>query len=258
MNIVFRPLRADEIECRVGMVKENGLSLLLYKDARVDQKLLDEHPQIGPLNWQRSHSRDNANCVVSIWDDDKKQWISKEDTGTESNTEKEKGIASDSFKRACVNWGIGRELYTAPFIWVNASNCNIAKGRSGKWECKDDFLVESIEYSEPSESLYDRVITGLLIRNDKMKVDAYAWKDGENIPCGNRSSQPPQQQQQKTPTKINDTKAQMLVDLCMKDEVDIRAVLAMYKVQMVADLTDKKFQNIMEHWEDVKRAILEV
>lgn len=65
--------------------------------------ILDE--EVGQENWQRSHSRDNANCTVSIWDDSKKQWISKEDTGTESNTEKEKGLASDSFKRACFNWG---------------------------------------------------------------------------------------------------------------------------------------------------------
>ncbi len=90
--------------------------MLLYKDARCDQNVLDE--AVGPYNWQRSHNRDNANCIVSIWDEKKGQWISKEDTGTESRTEAEKGLASDSFKRACFNWGIGRELYTAPAIWV--------------------------------------------------------------------------------------------------------------------------------------------
>ena len=113
MNM-FRTLRADEIDCRIAQIKENGLCLLLYKDARCDQNILDE--TVGPMNWQRQHTRDNRNCIVSIWDSEKQQWISKEDTGTESNTEKEKGLASDSFKRACVNWGIGRELYTAPFI----------------------------------------------------------------------------------------------------------------------------------------------
>ncbi len=74
--------------------------------------ILDE--TVGVYNWKREHTRDNANCIVSIYDQEKKEWISKEDTGTESNTEKEKGLASDSFKRACVNLGIGRELYTAP------------------------------------------------------------------------------------------------------------------------------------------------
>ena len=111
----FRKLSADEIDCRLATVKQNGVSLLLYKDARCDQNILDE--TVGNMNWQRHHNRDNANCIVSIWDTEKKMWIEKEDTGTESYTEKEKGLASDSFKRACFNWGIGRELYTAPFIW---------------------------------------------------------------------------------------------------------------------------------------------
>lgn len=118
MDLKFRTLNADEIDCRLSQVsKTNGSgAFLLYKDARVDMLMLDEF--VGPMNWKREHTRDNANCIVSIWDDEKKQWISKEDTGTESNTEKEKGLASDSFKRACFNWGIGRELYTAPTIWV--------------------------------------------------------------------------------------------------------------------------------------------
>ena len=108
-TLEFRTLQAGEIDCRIATVTEKGVSLLLYKDARVDQNILDE--TVGPMNWQRAHSRDNANCTVSIWDGEKQQWISKEDTGTESYTEKEKGLASDSFKRACFNWGIGRELY---------------------------------------------------------------------------------------------------------------------------------------------------
>ena len=111
-KLTFRPLRADEVDVRVATCKQNGVSLLLYKDARCDMNILDE--TVGPMNWQRRHGRDNANCVVSIWDENKKEWVGKEDTGTESNTEAEKGLASDSFKRACFNWGIGRELYTAP------------------------------------------------------------------------------------------------------------------------------------------------
>ncbi len=118
MELKFRKLREDEIDCRVAQVfnteKWQGVSLLLYKDARCDMNILDE--TVGCLNWQRTHCRENANCIVSIWDEDKKQWISKEDTGTESNTEKEKGLASDSFKRSCFNFGIGRELYSAPNI----------------------------------------------------------------------------------------------------------------------------------------------
>lgn len=112
----FRTLRPDEIEIRVGTVNNTGASLLLYKDARCDMTILDE--TVGPSNWQRRHRRENANCIVSIWDPKKAQWIDKEDTGTKSATEEEKGLASDSFKRACVNWGIGRELYTSPLVKI--------------------------------------------------------------------------------------------------------------------------------------------
>lgn len=102
MELKFRDLKPSEIDVRVAMSTDKGVSLLLYKDARVDMDILDE--TVGALNWQRKHLRDNANCIVEIWDSDKKQWIAKEDTGTESNSEAEKGLASDSFKRACFNW----------------------------------------------------------------------------------------------------------------------------------------------------------
>ena len=163
---MFRTLKANEIDVRIGTCKKTGLSLLLYKDARADMIILDE--KIGAMNWKREHTRDNANCIVSIWDKDKSQWISKEDTGTESFTEKEKGLASDSFKRACVNWGIGRELYTTPFIWISSDKCKIEdsgrKDKNGKpvYICKDNFVVKSIE------SGLD-FITDLVITNDKGK-----------------------------------------------------------------------------------------
>jgi hypothetical protein len=133
--------------------------LLLYKDARVDQNILDE--TVGKMNWQRKHCRDNANCIVSIWDAEKKQWIEKEDTGTESFTEKEKGLASDSFKRACFNWGIGRELYSAPFIWISSEDANIKQGGNGKFQCYDKFVVEQILYDN------ERNIVAISIKNTK-------------------------------------------------------------------------------------------
>ena len=162
-KFMFRELQANEIECRVQSVKSNGLVLLLYKDARCDQRILDE--TVGAMNWQRKHSRDNANCIVEIWDDTKKMWVAKEDTGKESNNEKEKGLASDSFKRACFNWGIGRELYSCPFIWIPADKCTIktAKDNQGKEKlvCNDSFRVEAIKYDD------DRNIIALSIKNQK-------------------------------------------------------------------------------------------
>lgn len=158
MKIEFRKLRADEIDCRIGQIKDSGLSLLLYKDARCDMNVLDE--AVGALNWKREHTRDNRNCIVSIWDEDKKEWVSKEDTGTESNTEAEKGLASDSFKRACVNWGIGRELYTAPFIWIGKDKCNI-EVMGGKPKCFDKFKVVKLTYATNGD------IENLAIANEK-------------------------------------------------------------------------------------------
>jgi hypothetical protein len=167
MEVKFRKLKADEIDVRVSTISEKGASLLLYKDARVDQNILDE--TVGCLNWQRRHTRDNANCIVSIWDDEKKQWIEKEDTGTESLTEAEKGLASDSFKRSCFNWGIGRELYTAPFIWVDASKMNIIQGKNGRLTTRDKFKVEKIVYDDKGD------ISGLSIQNQKNER-VFVWQ----------------------------------------------------------------------------------
>lgn len=164
---MFRDLRADEIECRVGTQTDKGISLLLYKDARCDMNILDE--TVGALNWQRSHCRDNANCIVSIWDPDKEQWISKEDTGTESKTEAEKGLASDSFKRACFNFGIGRELYTAPFIWIQRGKYSESSG-SGKPRITDKFTVADIKIEH-------KTITRLVIKNAKGAI-VYSFGSG--------------------------------------------------------------------------------
>ena len=166
---MFRDLTADEIECRVAQATEKGVSLLLYKDARCDQTILDE--TVGQFGWMRQHTRDNANCIVSIWDEKKGQWILKEDTGTESNTEKEKGLASDSFKRACFNWGIGRELYTAPFIWINPDGCTALKqDQNGRWKCYDKFEVQKIIIEK-------KKIVALAIRNSKTMKNVYQWQD---------------------------------------------------------------------------------
>lgn len=157
MALTFRDLRADEIECRISTINDKGLTLLLYKDARCDMNILDE--TVGAFNWKREHSRDNANCTVSIWDPEKSQWISKEDTGTESNTEAAKGLASDSFKRACFNWGIGRELYTAPRIWIGVD----------KFDSKyDKFSVIDI-------SITDKKIIALTVYDNTTKTVVFKY-----------------------------------------------------------------------------------
>ena len=168
MSNMFRDLRAEEIECRVAQANQYGVNLLLYKDARCDQNILDE--TVGAMNWMRSHTRENANCIVSIWDEKKQMWISKEDTGTESNTEKEKGLASDSFKRACFNWGIGRELYTAPSIRIPAEACKSLKEYNGKWKCYDTFEVQKIV-------IENKRIVALAIKNPDTRKTVFIWQD---------------------------------------------------------------------------------
>lgn len=162
---LIRLLKADEIECRVSVIKESGLSLLLYKDARVDQRILDE--TFGAFGWKRSHQCIDGNlyCTVEILDKDTGQWVAKQDVGTTGYTEKEKSQASDSFKRACFNWGIGRELYSAPFIWIPAGKALIqvkeGQNKEKRYSCNDRFSVSSIRYNG------DREITGLVIVNDR-------------------------------------------------------------------------------------------
>lgn len=142
MNKLFRALKADEVEIRINQVTETYVSLLVYKDARVDMTILDEC--IGPTNWERSHSRDNANCTVSIFDAEKQVWVSKEDVGSANGSfEMEKSICSDSFKRACTNWGIGRELYSLPEIRVGAAECKIDRTAEG-YTCLDRFVVTKL------------------------------------------------------------------------------------------------------------------
>ncbi len=170
----FRDLTADEIEVRVQSVKEKGLVLLLYKNARCDMNILDE--TVGAENWQREHYECKGNlfcrvgihCTVTDRKElstdqlviTKEEWVWKSDCGVESNTEAQKGEASDSFKRACFNWGIGRELYTSPFIWVNANKCNINNGK-----CYDQFEVEKIV-------IEDKKIVAISILNKSIKADS--------------------------------------------------------------------------------------
>ena len=152
----IRTLRADEIECRVQQVKGNGCVLLLYKDARCDMRILDE--VFGIDGWEREHQVVNGNlyCTVRVWSEKRNQWISKQDVGTESNTEKQKGEASDSFKRACFNIGIGRELYSAPFTWITLSKDEVKEDVIGgkkrySLDYKVKFEVKEIEYDEHRE-----------------------------------------------------------------------------------------------------------
>ena len=172
MELKFRELKQNEIECKVSQINAKGLSLLLYKTARTDMQLLDE--SVGAYNWKCEYQeiKGNLYCGISIYDESKKEWITKWDCGVESAFgDKEKGEASDSFKRAGFKWGIGRELYTSPFIYISADKCNIQE-KIGKYVCYDKFEVEIIQTKNEE-------ITALSIKNIKTNKRVFAWKKGE-------------------------------------------------------------------------------
>ena len=164
----IRLLSKEDIDVRVAQTNiynNNGqqvvkVNLLLYKNARVDMKILDE--LFTPMGWKRTHKLigDRLYCQVEVWDAEKKEWICKEDVGVESNTEAEKGQASDSFKRACVNWGIGRELYTAPRISIELNDKEYTRDQQGKIRVWASFSVKSIDYDTKT-----RTITSLEIQD---------------------------------------------------------------------------------------------
>lgn len=147
LQYLKKPLTVEQIDFRVQRISETKKGVfaffLAYKDARADMNRLDE--VVGPLNWKREHRNGNANCIVSVYDAEKKEWISKEDTGKESFSDKEKGLASDSFKRACFNWGIGRELYDYPPIIVKLNEGDYYKSKD---KLKLSFGLKLRWYSE--------------------------------------------------------------------------------------------------------------
>jgi hypothetical protein len=163
MNLkdLSKPLTASQIDFRAQSVNKGGYcTLLAYKDARCDMQRLDD--VCGPLGWKREHSRDNHNCTVSIFSE-AWGWVGKEDTGTESNAEAQKGLASDSFKRACFNWGIGRELYDYPVIQIKLNDQEFqVDGQKAKttWKFK---LREWVWYSEHT----DGVLSFLAAKDDQ-------------------------------------------------------------------------------------------
>ena len=226
----IRLLRADEIECRVGMISAKGLSLLLYKDARVDMKILDE--VYGPFNWQRKHEMIGGNlyCTVSIWDKEKQQWISKMDVGTKSNTEQEKGEASDSFKRACFSHGIGRELYTAPFIWIGAEKVSI-KRKNDRYTTYDKFKISSISYNE------NREITGISIINQDGRV-VYSLIDRSL----GQQGLPELQKEHMHPT---DEHAEAINKELERTGVALDTVLQRYGVKSVKEMDDNTYRKAM-------------
>lgn len=224
----IRELRADEIEARVGIVRRTGVSLLLYKDARCDMNILDE--VFGITGWKRHHELINGAlfCTVSIRDENG-EWISKQDVGVESYTEAVKGAASDSFKRACFNIGIGRELYTAPFIWIPSDKVTIVED-NGKLKVKDSFHVSYISYDEGG-----KVIKSLEIRNQKKEI-VCQFNMENKVP--KQASQPANKNQ------LSDYHMKRLYEEMQRTGVTEQKIVERFHVSLV-NLTERDYKRIM-------------
>ena len=244
---MIRLLHADEIECRIATINEKGLSLLLYKDARVDQRILDE--TFGIFGWKRSHQCIDGNlyCTVEIYDKDSGEWISKQDVGTMSYSEKEKGQASDSFKRACFNWGIGRELYSAPFIWIPAGTAAIqskesdSRNKEKKYYCYDRFSVSSIEYNG------DREISSLVIVNEKGQA-VYAMKNKDTVRKavdGKAAEAIGSQKKGKQKSRLSTAQMTSLMDELDRTGVAVETVRERYKIQEMDTMSDELYRKVM-------------
>jgi hypothetical protein len=247
MKLKFNPLPATEIECRVQQVKEKGLCLLLYKTARVDANALDE--VVGAMNWQNDFKviNDNLYCGIGILDEDTKNWVWKWDCGTESNTEKEKGEASDSFKRAGFKWGIGRELYSAPFTWISSDKANIkpidASAKIVKYSTFDKFEVEEIVYD-------GNKIVALTIKNTTKGIIAF------NLDLRKKQKQtaPPKKQTEEviSDNKINKVQVAQIKAEMKRTGVQESVILSTYNLSKFEDMEIGSFDGAMRRFKQTK------
>ena len=239
-KIKIRALRADEIDCRVSTINERGLTLLLYKDARVDQSILDE--TFGVFGWQRSHQMigDRLYCTVSVRDPETGEWISKQDVGTESNTEREKGQASDAFKRASFNLGIGRELYTAPFIWIPSGSYTESKGRNGNPTTYDKFLVTLVEVA-------DGKITALEIKNQKTGRVVFSLGKPKKVePAPVTTPEPAPASQVPADAPLDTKRALEMLGVVKRHKIPQEELLKLYGIKASSELK-------VSHYEDFRK-----
>lgn len=239
MEVLFRKLTANDVEARVQSADENGFVLLIYKNARVDQNILDE--TFTPFGWQNKYEEVKGNLYCSIGiKTENNEWIWKSNCGTESYTEKEKGEASDAFKRAGFNWGIGRELYTAPKTKIKGHT--VQKG--------DRYVPEYYSFDvvrlEVSDELPRRItaltITGKSMQGGYHEDCIFDWVD----------KQPKQDEaKQKAEPKATDKQIELLVNLYSNDELN--KWLEYAKVTKICDLTIAQASALISKRKDNKK-----
>lgn len=235
----MRKLRADEIECRVAQVSSKGCSLLLYKTARVDRAILDE--EFGVMSWQNDFKVIDGKMYggIGVWSNDLSEWIWKWDCGVESNTEQEKGQASDCFKRAGFKWGIGVELYTAPFIWINAET----KQEGNRWKLTNPFVkysVKSIEYENDT-------ISNLEIVDDKGNT---VYSMGKKVTKTTHKTE----NKVAEPVETAETNSNDIIAIGLRASNNMKELLAVYNENKTQIESDPSLKSIFK---EVKKAIID-
>lgn len=243
----FRKLTANDVEARVQSCDDKGFVLLLYKNARCDMNILDE--TVGAENWQREHYECKGNlfcrvgicCTVKIdmsgneGDILSPSWVWKADCGTESNTEKEKGESSDSFKRACFNWGIGRELYTAPKTKIKGHTTKT--NRNGK----DVYVPEYYAFDVVKMDVSDdkpRKITALTIVGKSMQGGYH-----EDVIFDWADKQTPSKVETKAEPKATDKQISLIEDLYTDEEIE--KIYKRANVESLKGLTVSQASNLI-------------
>ena len=230
----FRTLTADDVEVRIGTVKRNGVTLLLYKNARVDQNLLDE--TVGAESWQKKYEVINGNLFCSIGvrvfheDTQEHEWIWKQDVGVESYTEKEKGQASDAFKRAAFCWGIGRELYTAPFIWISSDKCKIDT-QNNKVTCYEKFKLKSMQVENGR-------ITALSIVNER-GIEVYRL----GAVAAQKAAQTATEAHEQKPMYITETESGIIRAELARTGLPEATICGAYHIAKLEEMTLGQFYN---------------
>lgn len=237
----MRKLRADEIECRVAQVSSKGCSLLLYKTARVDRAILDE--EFGAMNWQNDFKVIDGKMYggigVCYTNDGNREWVWKWDCGVESNTEQEKGQASDCFKRAGFKWGIGVELYTAPFIRINAE----IKQEGNRWKLTNPF----VEYSVKSIEYDNDTISNLEIVDDKGNT---VYSMGKKVAKITHKTE----NKVAEPVETIKTDSNVLIATELKASNNMKELLAVYNENKTQIEADPSLKSIFK---EVKKAIID-
>lgn len=234
----MRKLRADEIECRVAQVSSKGCSLLLYKTARFDRAILDE--EFGTMNWQNDFKVIDGKMYggIAVRDEDN-NWVWKWDCGTESNTEAEKGQASDCFKRAGFKWGIGVELYTAPFIWLNVD----VKQEGSKWKLANPFTkyaVKSIDYNNDC-------ISDLEIVDDKGNT---VYSMGKKVTKTTHKTE----EKVVEPVETIKTDSNVIIAIGLRASNNMKELLAVYNENKTQIESDPSLKSIFK---EVKKEIID-